>query len=115
MMLIDKSQVFFCCNRLNPIKKFPLFKSHVHLQLFLKQRIWQDHLPQLPSDECVQLAQKFDFSGGQIENICRKILIQEVLRPEVVKFETILGFCRADSLLANSGRVLVLEQNRVLP
>ena len=43
------------------------------------RHIWQAMLPNL-SDECArQLAAKYEFSGGQIENIARKQLVNNIL------------------------------------
>ena len=39
----------------------------------------QAYLPELTDDQALMLAQRFDFSGGQIENIARKRIVAEIL------------------------------------
>ncbi|WP_325358135.1 ATP-binding protein [Albibacterium sp.] len=42
-------------------------------------RIWQNKLDFLNQEEAISLASQFDFSGGEMENIARKCLMEEVL------------------------------------
>jgi len=42
-------------------------------------KIWQSKMPFLSEEESMKLASQFNFSGGEIENIARKILMDEVL------------------------------------
>ena len=44
-----------------------------------KTHIWKIFLPDLSKDDAVQLARAYDFSGGQIENIARKVLVDQLL------------------------------------
>ena len=44
-----------------------------------RYHIWQSMLPELSDAEALKLAEQFDFSGGQIENITRKVMIDCVL------------------------------------
>lgn len=43
------------------------------------RHIWQAMLPELSDEEAKGLAEEFSFSGGQIENISRKMLINSLL------------------------------------
>ena len=55
-----------------------------------KQSIWKSKLEWLPDEDCRTLATKFDFSGGEIDNIVRKITMSEVLdgtRPDLAGIE----------------------------
>jgi hypothetical protein len=45
----------------------------------VRAAIWKIHIPDLPETVCDALARKFDFSGGQIDNIARKAEINFVL------------------------------------
>ncbi|HER40634.1 MAG TPA: AAA family ATPase, partial [Salinimicrobium catena] len=65
----------------------------------IKQKIWQDRIPSLSATESLELAKSFDLSGGEIENICRKILIEEVLHDDKVTFQKILEFCRTEKFI----------------
>ncbi|NCB85453.1 MAG: AAA family ATPase [Bacteroidia bacterium] len=61
-----------------------------------KLKIWKDKLPTLAKNEADELARKFAFSGGEIENIIRKISMDEVLNGENVTFEKIIQHCEVE-------------------
>ena len=51
-------------------------------------------MPHLSSNEYYQLSEKFELSGGQIDNIVRKYEIQTLLfEDEQVDFNKIIAFC----------------------
>ena len=43
------------------------------------RHIWQAMLPNLSDENARSLASKYDFSGGQIENIARKQVVNNIL------------------------------------
>ena len=45
----------------------------------VREHIWHTMLPELDGHECKALAEGFDFSGGQIENVARKYAIDGIL------------------------------------
>ena len=45
----------------------------------VRAHIWHAMLPELDDSECKTLAEGFDFSGGQIENVARKYAIDSIL------------------------------------
>lgn len=45
----------------------------------VREHIWHAMLPELDDSECKALAERFDFSGGQIENVARKYAIDGIL------------------------------------
>ncbi len=59
----------------------------------VKQKIWKNRLNFLSSAQIKKLAENYSLSGGQIENICRKILMQEVITGTKIDFREITGFC----------------------
>ena len=65
----------------------------------LEQRIaiWESKIPDLTSDVYENLANQFEFSGGQIENIVRKCEINQVLYNSLPSFETIQSFCLSEN------------------
>lgn len=44
-----------------------------------KTAIWQEKLNWLSCDEAEQLAVAYDFSGGEIDNIVRKVAMEEII------------------------------------
>ena len=62
------------------------------------KHIWHSMLPELTEDESLELAKQYSFSGGQIENIARKQLVNAVLTGEdKVDLETIQEACKTES------------------
>ena len=55
--------------------------------------IWRAMLPGLSEGEAKILANDFDFSGGQIENIVRKREIQSIIDSTEPGFDDVLAFC----------------------
>ena len=67
------------------------------------QHIWHAMLPEISEVEAFELAKQYAFSGGQIENIARKQLVNAVLTGEdKVSMEEIQEACKTE-LFNNSG------------
>ena len=49
----------------------------------VRRLIWQQMIPELDGADATHLAEMFDFSGGQIENIARKYSINGILYGDV--------------------------------
>lgn len=67
-----------------------------------REKIWKQKLDFLSSKQNLELAHKFEFSGGEIENIIRKILMHEIINSEKIDFEAILEFCAQEKFESNS-------------
>jgi len=63
-----------------------------------KQKIWQNKLSWLSDDEGLQLAQSFDFSGGEIDNIVRKSTINEIIFGENPQFSDLVKLCSEEKI-----------------
>ena len=68
----------------------------------VKTKIWSSMLKDISVDDARQLASRFDFSGGQIENIARKRTVDYILSGKFASLGEIEDYCRAE-LLANKG------------
>jgi len=68
----------------------------------VKTKIWCSMLKDISDDDARQLASRFDFSGGQIENIARKRTVDYILSGKYASLCEIEDYCRAE-LLANKG------------
>ena len=58
--------------------------------------IWRAMLPSLSEGEAKILANDFDFSGGQIENIVRKREIQSIIDSTEPSLNDVLAFCSVE-------------------
>ena len=57
-----------------------LYKVEFHQpSVEAKTHIWQSFLPSLSEADALTLASSYDFSGGQIENISRKVMVDQLL------------------------------------
>lgn len=56
-------------------------------------KIWKNKLPILSENEALELASQFSYSGGEMENIARKSIIDEVVFGTKPNFERIISFC----------------------
>lgn len=64
----------------------------------VKAQIWNYMLEDITEEEAEHLASKYDFSGGQIENIARKQSIDYILSGEKTTLERLESFCREEIL-----------------
>ncbi|MBZ9628166.1 AAA family ATPase [Psychroflexus sp. CAK1W] len=64
----------------------------------IRAEIWKIKLPSLSVEDCNFLAENFNFSGGQIDNIIRKSEINEIIHGEEVSLENLLVFCSEETL-----------------
>ena len=67
----------------------------------VKAHIWQNMMPDLTDEESRWLADEFDFSGGQIENVVRKRFIDEVLTGSKTTIADLQLLCRSELLENN--------------
>lgn len=65
----------------------------------IRARIWKSKLPLLKIEDCKLLAEKFDFSGGQIDNILRKNEINEIVNGVQTTLDNLLTFCSEETLI----------------
>jgi SpoVK/Ycf46/Vps4 family AAA+-type ATPase len=61
-----------------------------------KQQIWKAMIPSLSDAFTHSLAKEFDLSGGQIENVARKRIVELILSGEEPSEEKIREYCRGE-------------------
>ena len=67
--------------------------------------IWRTMLPALSDTDIRALVTKYDFSGGQIENIARHYTIDGILNGESsVSLATLMAHCDTERLEQKEGR-----------
>ncbi len=69
-----------------------------------KTSIWLSMIPELKEDEARMLAERYDFSGGQIENIARKNIVDTILTGEEMSVESLCEYCNAETIGKSSNR-----------
>jgi hypothetical protein len=58
----------------------------------------------LSADDATALAVKYDFSGGQIENIARKSVVDKILTGEQLSLDVLYAHCDSERLDGNQNR-----------
>lgn len=64
--------------------------------------IWKIKLPTITKEQAMELAINYPFSGGEIDNIVRKYIMEHVLHGERPSFETIISFCNQEKWEAST-------------
>jgi hypothetical protein len=59
-------------------------------------------IPDLSAEDATVLASKYDFSGGQIENIARKSVVDKILTGDDLSVATLMEHCNAESIESNN-------------
>jgi SpoVK/Ycf46/Vps4 family AAA+-type ATPase len=62
-----------------------------------RKGIWNSLLPDLPDDKAAELSRKFELSGGQIENIARKIEVDAIISGGVLSMDMLEKYCKDES------------------
>jgi len=72
--------------------------------LQVRTQIWQSMMPDVDEATLSSIASQYDFSGGQIENIARKALVDDLLfySSDISNKERISTFCRQEVLSKNA-------------
>jgi len=70
-----------------------------------RRHIWHSMIPEIKENDAALLAELFDFSGGQIENIARKYSINSILHGDLDNpLEILTSYCNEERIQAQTGR-----------
>ena len=72
--------------------------------LVVRQSIWRSMIPALNDDDAKEIASRFDFSGGQIENIARKRTVELILSRVEPSLEKLITFCKEELLTKDTAK-----------
>lgn len=71
----------------------------------IRSKIWRSMLPNLTDMQAEILSKRYDFTGGQIENITRKNIISSIISlREDIDFNTILENCKTEIINQKDAR-----------
>lgn len=83
-----------------------LYKINFHKpDLATRLLIWQSMIPDLPESDVAILAERYDFSGGQMENITRKASVEHILTGKMPSLEMLIDFCEEENIVENRPRI----------
>ena len=63
-----------------------------------RKQIWNAMLPSLSCEEARSLAERYDFSGGQIENIARKQIVDSILYGHNQDISHVRSYCQSEKI-----------------
>ena len=69
-------------------------------------KIWKAKLNILSISQCNELAANFDFTGGEINNIIRKIETFEIINNKKISFEKLKDFCLEERFTKHSFKTI---------
>ena len=64
-----------------------------------KKALWRDKLKFLTETQAQKLAAEYSFSGGQIENVSRKVCMEEIISGQKPGFEFVTQACKEELFL----------------
>lgn len=70
-----------------------------------KMKIWKSKMEWLPDDAIRTFATDYDFSGGQIDNIVRKVTMDEVITGKRPMAEELIALCKNEKLSGNERKI----------
>ena len=70
-----------------------------------KRKIWKSNIKTLSDEDSLKLAEQFDFSGGQIENISRKSIISFILKGSNPTLFDLERFCKEETIVKSEKRI----------
>lgn len=63
-----------------------------------RENIWRSKMNGLDDENITKLAEQFDFSGGEIDNIVRKCEMNEIIKGTQPRYEEIVELCKTERL-----------------
>ena len=63
-----------------------------------RKQIWNAMIPSLSCEEARSLAESYDFSGGQIENIARKQIVDSILYGHNQDISHVRSYCQSENI-----------------
>lgn len=74
----------------------------------IKTKIWRSKLNGIDESQAMNLSREYSFSGGEIDNIVRKVTMEEVLTGKTPDASEIHSFCEKEQMLSvNKNRIRI--------
>ena len=70
-----------------------------------KKLIWKSNILTLSDEDALKLAEQFDFSGGQIENIARKSIVSIILKGTTPSFDELENICKEELIIKQDKKI----------
>jgi SpoVK/Ycf46/Vps4 family AAA+-type ATPase len=71
----------------------------------VREKIWKSKLPELTSTHLKNLSSKYQLSGGEIENVARKYMIEKVIERKKLSLARLMEFCELEKPFQKQNRI----------
>ena len=75
-------------------RRFSLRLNFPRPDKHIRASIWKEKLPELTQEEAQLLGERFEISGGEIDNQVRQVLLKKVLNKNDDLYSTLAQSCR---------------------
>lgn len=83
-----------------------LFKVKVDMPDYESRlKIWKSKMPKIKLAYLKEIAGRYEVSGGQIDNVVRRVLLDEILGKTISSFENIDGYVKKELSLKNNSAI----------
>ena len=83
-----------------------LYKIHIEKPTVdIRSLIWKNRIPMLSKVKALELARKFDLTGGQIDNVVRKYSIERIHNGKTPTYKQIESWCLEESPVQEMNRI----------
>jgi SpoVK/Ycf46/Vps4 family AAA+-type ATPase len=73
----------------------------------VKAKIWKSMIEDITEDDAERLASQYSFTGGQIENITRKLDVDYILSGSAPDMEKIIDLCREEGIRKENSKTKI--------
>jgi len=71
----------------------------------VREKIWKEKLPELKPVQVRDLSLKYQLSGGEIENVARKYIIEKVIERKQLGLDRLMEFCELEKPFQKQQRI----------
>ena len=71
----------------------------------ISEKIWKSKLPELTSTHLKNLSSKYQLSGGEIENVTRKYMIEKVIERKQLSLDRLMEFCELEKPFQKQNKI----------
>lgn len=71
----------------------------------VREKIWKEKLPELKPVQVKDLSLKYQLSGGEIENVARKYVIEKVIEKKQLSLDRLMEFCELEKPFQKQNRI----------
>ena len=69
-----------------------------------RTNIWMDKIPGLTTSQAGILASRFEITGGNIDNVARKVLMTDILKGKKFEIQSLIHYCEQETLINENRR-----------